>query len=193
MRHCEPPDGESSDKEQYAAPDFSSGQQDVIFGAIGELFGAGSLPATPSGPVPSSRPAGPVSASKIARSPKASTTSEPWFGGASMTMRPTRGGRDLRSDSLRRFDGTFGGGNLCFARARRHLFDGLSLTIATEEIHGRVDASGIAPQHPLDETHGLEVLAPVERGAEPKARDRVLDGDLRGRLPLMLDADDVFR
>jgi hypothetical protein len=52
MRHCEPEDGESSDKEQFAAPDISAGQQDAIFGAILELFGTAGLPATPLYPPP---------------------------------------------------------------------------------------------------------------------------------------------
>ncbi|MGZ6745340.1 MAG: hypothetical protein ACXVD0_05485 [Nocardioides sp.] len=39
MRHCEPADGESHDKDQYAAPDISPEQQDALFGAIGELNG----------------------------------------------------------------------------------------------------------------------------------------------------------
>ncbi len=40
MRHCEPADGESHDKNQVAFPDISAGQQDALFGAIGQLFGA---------------------------------------------------------------------------------------------------------------------------------------------------------
>ena len=37
MRHCEPADGESHDKNQVAAPDISAGQQDALFGAIAQL------------------------------------------------------------------------------------------------------------------------------------------------------------
>ena len=40
MRHCEPDDGESHDNNQVALPDISAGQQDALFGAIGQLFGA---------------------------------------------------------------------------------------------------------------------------------------------------------
>lgn len=40
MRHCEPADGQSHDRDQVALPDISAGQQDALFGAIGELFGA---------------------------------------------------------------------------------------------------------------------------------------------------------
>ncbi|MDQ4052237.1 MAG: peptidase [Actinomycetota bacterium] len=46
MRHCEPADGESSDKPQVALPDIGAGQQDALFGAIGTLFGE-LLPALP--------------------------------------------------------------------------------------------------------------------------------------------------
>lgn len=37
MKHCEPADGESHDNNQAALPDISAGQQDALFGAIGEL------------------------------------------------------------------------------------------------------------------------------------------------------------
>ncbi len=47
MQHCEPENPDAHDKNQIAAPDISSGQQDALFGAIGELFGAGGLPALP--------------------------------------------------------------------------------------------------------------------------------------------------
>lgn len=39
MRHCEPADGQSHDRDQVALPDISAEQQDALFGAIGELFG----------------------------------------------------------------------------------------------------------------------------------------------------------
>jgi microsomal dipeptidase-like Zn-dependent dipeptidase len=39
MRHCDPADGESHDRDQLAQPDVSPEQQDALFGAIGELFG----------------------------------------------------------------------------------------------------------------------------------------------------------
>ncbi|MFC6341383.1 hypothetical protein ACFP8W_05305, partial [Nocardioides hankookensis] len=40
MRHCEPADGESHDRDQLAAPEISAEQQDALFGAVGELFSA---------------------------------------------------------------------------------------------------------------------------------------------------------
>jgi len=39
MRHCEPADGVSHDRDQVALPDISPEQQDALFGAIGEVFG----------------------------------------------------------------------------------------------------------------------------------------------------------
>lgn len=47
MQHCEPADGESADKSQYAAPDISAGQQDALFGAIGQVSGVLNLAAAP--------------------------------------------------------------------------------------------------------------------------------------------------
>ncbi|HET6668395.1 MAG TPA: hypothetical protein VFG98_14050 [Intrasporangium sp.] len=52
MRHCEPADGESSDRTQLAAPDISAGQQDALFGAIAEVSSLVSLPALPLYPTP---------------------------------------------------------------------------------------------------------------------------------------------
>jgi hypothetical protein len=40
MRHCEPENPDAHDKNQLAAPEISAEQQDALFGAIGELFGA---------------------------------------------------------------------------------------------------------------------------------------------------------
>jgi hypothetical protein len=51
MEHCEPADGESHDNPQVTLPDVSAGQQDALFGAIGQLFGD-VLPALPLYPQP---------------------------------------------------------------------------------------------------------------------------------------------
>jgi hypothetical protein len=40
MRHCEPENPDAHDRNQVGAPDISPEQQDALFGAIGELFGA---------------------------------------------------------------------------------------------------------------------------------------------------------
>ena len=47
MRHCEPEHPDAHDKNQLAPPDISAGQQDALFGAVAELFGAVNLPALP--------------------------------------------------------------------------------------------------------------------------------------------------
>ncbi len=51
MKHCEPADGESSDRTQTAFPEISAQQQDALFGAMGKLFGP-ALPALPLYPRP---------------------------------------------------------------------------------------------------------------------------------------------
>lgn len=40
MRHCEPENPEAHDRNQLAAPEISADQQDALFGAIGQAFGA---------------------------------------------------------------------------------------------------------------------------------------------------------
>ncbi|HWJ66114.1 MAG TPA: hypothetical protein VNT31_05530 [Nocardioides sp.] len=50
MEHCEPADGESADNPQLTVPDLTAGQQDALFGAIGQLFGV--LPQLPVYPQP---------------------------------------------------------------------------------------------------------------------------------------------
>ncbi|ABL83900.1 MULTISPECIES: hypothetical protein [unclassified Nocardioides] len=52
MEHCEPEIPGAHDHNQLAAPDISAGQQDALFGAIGELFGPLALPALPVYPPP---------------------------------------------------------------------------------------------------------------------------------------------
>ncbi|MGB0101295.1 MAG: hypothetical protein WBP61_13535 [Nocardioides sp.] len=52
MEHCEPETPGAHDHNQLAAPDVSAGQQDALFGAIGEIFGPLDLPALPLYPPP---------------------------------------------------------------------------------------------------------------------------------------------
>ncbi|HEX8780266.1 MAG TPA: hypothetical protein VF728_03720, partial [Nocardioides sp.] len=47
MRSCEHDDPDKADKTQYAAPEIDPDQQDALFGAIGELYGASNAPAAP--------------------------------------------------------------------------------------------------------------------------------------------------
>ena len=76
---------------------------------------------------------------------------------------------------------------------RRELFDRLTLPIAAEEVHPSVRAGRIALQDLLDETHRLDVEAPVDRRAEAQAGDGVGHRHLVGRLPLMFAANRGFR
>jgi hypothetical protein len=62
----------------------------------------GRVTVTPSGPVPSSIPAGPLIQRNASHSPKASTISDPWFGGASITTRPRFSGRFCISQTRNR-------------------------------------------------------------------------------------------
>src|SRR5207244_9795025 len=75
----------------------------------------------------------------------------------------------------------------------RHLLDRLPLPVSTEEVHPSVLAGGIAPQDVLDQTYRLDVLTPVECGAEAQARDRVRHRHLGGRLALVLVANRHLR
>lgn len=45
MEHCEPADGESADNPQIGLPDITAGQQDALFGALGQVLGL--LPTLP--------------------------------------------------------------------------------------------------------------------------------------------------
>ncbi len=79
------------------------------------------------------------------------------------------------------------------AARRRERLDGLPLLIATQEVHPRVRPGRVALQNLLDQAHRLEILAPVERGAETQTVDGVGDGNLRGGLPLVFAANRCFR
>ena len=69
----------------------------------------------------------------------------------------------------------------------------LPVAVAAQEVHLAVGAGGVALQHALDQADRLEVLAPVERGQQPQARDHVCHRDLRRRQLLVLAADRLFR
>ena len=78
------------------------------------------------------------------------------------------------------------------ARCRQFL-DGLALPVPAEEIHPSVRAPGVAPQHLVDETHGFDVLLPVERGAKAKTRHGIRDRDLGDPLTLVFATNRIFR
>ena len=65
----------------------------------------------------------------------------------------------------------------------------VALPIATQEVHPSVRTGGIALQDLLDQAHGLDVLAPIERRAQAQAGDRIGHRHLVGCLPLMFIAN----
>ena len=75
---------------------------------------------------------------------------------------------------------------------RREFLNGLALTISAEKVHPSVRAGGIALQHLFDETHRLDVLAPIDRRAEAQAGNGIGERDLVRRLPLMFAANRGF-
>ena len=83
--------------------------------------------------------------------------------------------------------------DLRFARWRSQFLDRLAQAIAAEKIHRAIGAGRIALQHFFDQADGLEVVAPVERRTQVQAGQRIGNGHLRRRLPLMFAADGVFR
>ncbi len=68
----------------------------------------------------------------------------------------------------------------------RYLFRCMAVAIAGGKIHPAIDAARIVEQRPLDDAHGLDELAPVDRAQNPKTADAVADGDLVGGLLLIL-------
>src|SRR5258708_670869 len=72
------------------------------------------------------------------------------------------------------------------------LFHRLAIAVAAQEVHAQIRTGRVALQHLLDQADGLEILAPVERGAETKARDYVRHRDLGRRLTLMFAPDRVL-
>ena len=67
------------------------------------------------------------------------------------------------------------------------------MPVPAEKVHPSIRARGVALQHLFDEAHAFDVLLPVERGAEAKARDGIRHGDLGDPLALVFAANRVFR
>jgi hypothetical protein len=93
----------------------------------------------------------------------------------------------------RALDGPEGHPELTLPGAVGQILHRLAVAVAAQKVHAAVDGGRVTLQHPLDEAHRLEVLAPVEGRAEAEARDDVRDGDLRRRLALVLAADRLLR
>ncbi len=107
-------------------------------------------------------------------------------------VRSASGGPLALGRLARALHGPQGDADLGLSGAFGQLLDGLPATVPAREVHAAVDAGGIALQHPFDEAHRLDVLAPVELGAEAQARDDVRDRDLGGGLALVLAPDGLL-
>ncbi len=62
----------------------------------------------------------------------------------------------------------------------------MTVAIAGGKIHPAIDAVRIFKQRLLDDAHGLDEIAPVQRAENPQAADTVADGDLLRGLLLVL-------
>ena len=103
------------------------------------------------------------------------------------------GGRSAGGRLAGAFDRPQRDPHLRVSARRRELLDRLALSIATEEVHPSVRAGRIALQHLLDQADRLDVLAPVERGAEAQAGNGIGHRHLVGRLALVFAANRRFR
>ena len=92
----------------------------------------------------------------------------------------------------RALDGAQGDAHLCLSGGLGKLLHSLAVAVAALEIHSRVDGRRVAPQDLLHQADPLHVAAPVERAAEPQARDRVARRGLIGGLTLVLGTDGVL-
>ena len=102
------------------------------------------------------------------------------------------GGRSAGGRLAGAFDCPQSDPHLRVSARRRELLNRLALSISTEEVHPSVRTGGIALQCVLDQTHGLDILAPIEGGAQAQAGNGIGHRDLVGRLPLMLAANRRF-
>src|SRR5207247_9525230 len=102
---------------------------------------------------------------------------------------PDWGGRLSGRSAGGRLAGTFdcpqSDPHLRVSARRRELINRLALSISTEEVHPSVRTGGIALQCVLDQTHGLDILAPIEGGAQAPAGDGIGHRGLVGSPPLM--------
>src|SRR2546426_629061 len=69
----------------------------------------------------------------------------------------------------------------------------LPVAVPAEEVHAPVDAGRVALQDLFDQADVLEILHPVQSGAQPQAGDGVGHGDLPRSLALVLLPDRILR
>ena len=105
--------------------------------------------------------------------------------------RPRIGAQPLRR-LARALDGAQGDPHLGFAGGVGQRLHRVPVAVAARELHAAVDAGRVALEDALDQTHVLDVLVPVDRGAQPQAGDGVAHREVIHRLPLMLGAHRRF-
>ena len=71
-------------------------------------------------------------------------------------------------------------------------FHRVAVAVAAREVHAAVDTGRVALEDALDQADVLDVLVPVDGGAQPQAGDGVAHRDVVHRLSLMLGAHGVF-
>ncbi len=68
----------------------------------------------------------------------------------------------------------------------RHRFKGMAVAVSALEVHARVHAGGVLAKNMLHEAGVLEEAVPVVGIQKANRGDRIGDGDLIGRLLLLL-------
>ncbi len=65
------------------------------------------------------------------------------------------------------------------------VFNLVAIPVPGLEIHARINACRIAPQHGIGDTERFDESAPVDGGQRPDTGDAVAGGDMVGRLGLV--------
>ena len=89
-------------------------------------------------------------------------------------------------------DRSQGHSQLSLSRAVGETLRGLAVAVPAQKVHASVNTCRVALENLRHQADGLEVLAPVERGGETEAGDRVGDRDLGRGQTLMLVSNGVF-
>ncbi len=107
-------------------------------------------------------------------------------------MRPAGVAAQLLRRLPRALDGAQRDPHLGLAARVRECLDRVPVAIAAHELHTAVHSGRIASQDLLDQADVLDVVVPVERGAQPEAGNGVAHRNVVHRLSLMLGAHGVL-